>query len=703
MPKAETKKVHPAQRQSRPGLESEMNPKPVSKDTKKPSGKLLNKIAVITGGDSGIGKAVALLFAKEGADIAIIYLNEHTDAEEVKNTIEETHDRNCLTIAGDLSKEDFCKKAIEKVIDEYGRIDILVNNAAIHYESKSLEDITTQHLIQTFETNVYSMFWLTKFALPYIKKGGSIINSASVVAYRGSSHLIDYAATKGAVVAFTRSLASNLVDKGIRVNGVAPGPIWTPLIASSFEPEKVAEHGSADFLDRAIKLAPDNGYFYYKRAELKMDNNDMEGAMADYSRSIEMEKDPEAFNGRGLIKFQLVDYNGAIKDYDSAIEKDSLFSEAYLNRGIAKVESGMIEEAIADFTSAISTKNFQDSSQRGILTGIAYFERGKCYSKQGKYQEALNDFNKSLELDPSNSSIYYERAVVKAGLGDFEGSIEDYSASVDKERMVAESYNNRGLVKLYLVDFEGSIADFTNAIQADSTFSDALVNRANVKTEIGDIEGALKDYNKAIEQGFVKKSNKKGEKQPDKHKQSHALLKRAYAKYKSGNYKEAIKDYDQAISVNDTNSQAYYFRANAKHDLNDISGAIVDYNKAINLTPQNPKVYFNRGTLYYEQKNYEQALADYNKAIELNPKFMQAYHNRGAIKEETQQFDKAIADYDAAIQIEEETEDSMLKESLMHRGLCKIKSGDKTGCRDLNKAVELKATNAYSLVKKFCK
>jgi len=260
MPKAESvKKINPPQKQSRPGLESKMKPKPVSKDNKKGSGKLMNKVAVITGGDSGIGKAVALLFAKEGADIAIIYLNEHSDAEEVKNTIEENHDRNCLTLPGDISNEDFCKKAIDKIIDEYGRIDILVNNAAIHFESKSLQDITTEHLLKTFETNVYSIFWLTKYAVPYIRKGGSIINSASVVAYRGSPHLMDYAATKGAIVAFTRSLASNLVDKGIRVNGVAPGPIWTPLIASSFEPEKVAEFGSAAPMKRPgepVEVAP---------------------------------------------------------------------------------------------------------------------------------------------------------------------------------------------------------------------------------------------------------------------------------------------------------------------------------------------------------------------------------------------------------------------------------------------------------------
>ena len=260
MQKKEIKKeTSTIKRQPRPGLESTMKPKPISKDNKKPSGKLYNKVAVITGGDSGIGKAVALLFAKEGADIAIIYLNEHSDAEEVKNTIEENHDRNCLNIPGDITNEDFCKKAIDKVLDEYGRIDILVNNAAIHFESKSLDDITTPHLIKTFETNVYSIFWLSKYAVPYMKRGGSIINSASVVAYRGSSHLMDYAATKGAIVAFTKSLASNLVDKGIRVNGVAPGPIWTPLIVSSFEPEKAAKHGTQVPMKRAgepVEVAP---------------------------------------------------------------------------------------------------------------------------------------------------------------------------------------------------------------------------------------------------------------------------------------------------------------------------------------------------------------------------------------------------------------------------------------------------------------
>lgn len=247
------------QSQPKPGTESKMKPKPISDTKKKGSGKLHNKIAVITGGDSGIGKAVAILFAKEGADVAIIYLSEHEDAKQTQHIIEEQYERNCLTLTGDLSKEGFCRSAIEKIMDEYGRIDILVNNAAVHYESKSLEKITTEHLLKTFETNVYSMFWLTKYALPYMRKGASIINTASVTAYRGSSHLIDYAATKGAIVSFTRSLAANLVEKGIRVNGVAPGPIWTPLVASSFEPDKVAEFGNDVPMKRAgepVEVAP---------------------------------------------------------------------------------------------------------------------------------------------------------------------------------------------------------------------------------------------------------------------------------------------------------------------------------------------------------------------------------------------------------------------------------------------------------------
>jgi NAD(P)-dependent dehydrogenase (short-subunit alcohol dehydrogenase family) len=246
------------QHQDRPGSEQEMNPKPVS-DIDEPVQKLKDKIALITGGDSGIGKAVAILFAKEGADVIISYLNEHEDAEETKRIIEEKYGRSCELVPGDISQENICKEVVQKAIAIHGRIDVLVNNAAIHYESKSLEEITSEQLLKTFATNIFSYFWITQAALPYMKEGSAIINSSSVTAYRGSQELIDYASTKGAIVAFTRSLASNLVEKGIRVNGVAPGPIWTPLIASSFKEEKVAQHGSDVPMGRAgepAEIAP---------------------------------------------------------------------------------------------------------------------------------------------------------------------------------------------------------------------------------------------------------------------------------------------------------------------------------------------------------------------------------------------------------------------------------------------------------------
>jgi len=246
------KNIRKPQQQSRPGLESKMNPTPITTPpTDTVGGKLKNKVAMITGGDSGIGKAVALLFAKEGADIAIVYLNEHDDAKAVKKEIEEKYQRKCLLLAGDISKEKVCIALVQKTIKEYGRLDILVNNAAIHYETKSLLDISTSNLLKTFSTNVFSMFWITKAALPHLPKGSSIINTTSVTAYRGSADLIDYSATKGAIVSFTRSLSASLIEKGIRVNAVAPGPIWTPLIAASFKPQKVAKHGSDVPMKRA--------------------------------------------------------------------------------------------------------------------------------------------------------------------------------------------------------------------------------------------------------------------------------------------------------------------------------------------------------------------------------------------------------------------------------------------------------------------
>jgi NAD(P)-dependent dehydrogenase (short-subunit alcohol dehydrogenase family) len=252
--------IRPAQHQNRPGIEKNMKPQPVFDYPElKGSNKLKNKIALITGGDSGIGKAVAILFAKEGADIAIAYLNEARDARDTQKIIEVTYKRRCLLIRGDLSKEKHCMMAVKNTIKSFGRVDILVNNAALHYENKSLETIATRKLLRTFETNIYSFFWITKASLPFMKKGSCIINTTSVTAYRGSPELIDYAATKGAIVSFTRSLSSNLAKKGIRVNAVAPGPIWTPLIPSSFNPKKTAKHGSDTPLERAgepVEVAP---------------------------------------------------------------------------------------------------------------------------------------------------------------------------------------------------------------------------------------------------------------------------------------------------------------------------------------------------------------------------------------------------------------------------------------------------------------
>lgn len=241
----------PQQQERQPGLESEMTPKPQSADSKyRGSGKLEGKVALITGGDSGIGRAVAILFAREGADVAIAYLNEHSDAQETQRLVEQEGHR-CITIAGDVGDEEFCQQLVQQAVSAFGHLDILVNNAAEQHPQESIEKITAEQLERTFRTNIFSMFFLTKAVLPHLKQGAAIINTTSVTAYQGNQQLLDYSSTKGAIVAFTRSLSQSLVEKGIRVNGVAPGPIWTPLIPSTFPEDKVASFGKQVPMQRA--------------------------------------------------------------------------------------------------------------------------------------------------------------------------------------------------------------------------------------------------------------------------------------------------------------------------------------------------------------------------------------------------------------------------------------------------------------------
>jgi len=234
----------PQKQDQQPGIESEMTPRPEAEDRAyRGSGKLSERVALITGGDSGIGRAVAIAFAKEGADVAVVYLNEHGDAEETKQQVEQ-EGRRCITIAGDVGDESFCRQAVRRTMNELGQLHILVNNAAEQHPQDSIEKITAEQLERTFRTNIFAMFYLVKAALPHLKEGATIINTTSVTAYQGNPMLLDYSSTKGAIVAFTRALSQSLVEKGIRVNAVAPGPIWTPLIPATFPPDKVAKFGS---------------------------------------------------------------------------------------------------------------------------------------------------------------------------------------------------------------------------------------------------------------------------------------------------------------------------------------------------------------------------------------------------------------------------------------------------------------------------
>ncbi|HWS29081.1 MAG TPA: SDR family oxidoreductase [Clostridia bacterium] len=250
----------PPQHQNRqPGREAEMDPPPqYDNPAYKASGKLSGKKALITGGDSGIGRAVALAYAKEGADIAIVHLRENSDAQETVQAVEKLG-RKCAVIQADLRLEENAKQAVEQAVTQLGGLTVLVNNAAVQYPQNSILDITKEQLLTTFESNFFSCFYMTKAALPHLSGGCAIINTASITAFEGNPTLIDYSATKGAIVSFTRSMALSLMAMGIRVNAVAPGPVWTPLIVSSFSPEEVQTFGSTSPMQRAAQpyeLAP---------------------------------------------------------------------------------------------------------------------------------------------------------------------------------------------------------------------------------------------------------------------------------------------------------------------------------------------------------------------------------------------------------------------------------------------------------------
>ena len=243
--------IPPQHQDHQPGSQAAMRPPPKAEMAGyKGSGKLQGKVALITGGDSGIGRAAAIAFAKEGANVVVGYLDEHEDARETQRLIEATG-RQCVIIAGDVGDAAFCGTMVQTAVSSFGRLDIVVNNAAQQFPQKSIEDITEEQLLKTFRINVFSMFHTVKAAMPHLRPGARIINTTSVTAYRGSAHLLDYSATKGAIVAFTRSLSQQLVERGILVNAVAPGPVWTPLIPASFEASEVEHFGEKAPLGRA--------------------------------------------------------------------------------------------------------------------------------------------------------------------------------------------------------------------------------------------------------------------------------------------------------------------------------------------------------------------------------------------------------------------------------------------------------------------
>ncbi|HHT86606.1 MAG TPA: SDR family oxidoreductase [Clostridiales bacterium] len=249
----------PQHQPQHPGNQERMNPKPVTYDDSYiGTNKLKDMVAIVTGGDSGIGQAIAIIYAKEGANIVVPYFTESGDANETARIVQQTG-RRCVLVKCDLRQEQSAREVVDTTLREFGKIDILVNNIAVQYPQNSIEDITAEQLDNTFKTNIYSYFFMTKAVLPHLKAGSAIINTTSVTAYKGSTDLIDYSATKGAIVSFTRSLSLSLAQREIRVNAVAPGPVWTPLIPSSFSPEKVEQFGSDVPMQRAaqpVEIAP---------------------------------------------------------------------------------------------------------------------------------------------------------------------------------------------------------------------------------------------------------------------------------------------------------------------------------------------------------------------------------------------------------------------------------------------------------------